>query len=332
MRSLCSGTIARQLFVASALAVAGLGSIPAATAAPCEAPYSSDQLVSDVQDIERAIIAMDEKASLTLATRMQGALPCVDQRLSLAIAARIYRALGGGFYVGGDTKTAESWFRVAIEVDRTFRYGVEDLPSDHILRPAYASLVQAPVVEPVEITGKGFGPPGDYFLDGRSLDIPRARPDRPHLLQRAHDGSIETWLLRGASFPEDLLVDVKVDDNGKKRKKRGERTKFDVDIHEMGQDALLVDRSQPPEQIPLIAGGSVLILTGVGLYVGSHYSRRNFNTIRDDETRLRKSQQSTNRLVLGAIAAVAVGTGTLSYGIVIDDAGTPVGPRINVRF
>jgi hypothetical protein len=303
-----------------------------AQAADCTARYGSDQLVLDVAALEQAVAATDKEKAITLATSMQRNLPCVEQKLPLAFLARIYRVLGGGFYVGGDTKTGERWFRTAIEIDGTFRYGVEDLPSDHPLRPAYASLLQAKEPEAVAVAGKAFGPDGTWMLDGRRIEGPAARPDRPHLLQREHEAGVQSWLLDGAAFPDAILVAGKnVADAGAKRKKR-DRTKYDVDIHQMGQGAVLVDRSQPPEQIPLIVTGSTLIAGGVGLYVGSYVSRRNFNTIRDSEDRLRKSQQTTNRMVLGSLAAIAIGAGTLTYGIVIDDAGNPIGPRIDIRF
>jgi len=317
------------------VALASFGAVASpltADAAECSGKYGSDQLVLDVAQLEQAVVAMDKEKAITLAVSTQRNLPCVDQKLPLAFLARIYRVLGGAFYVGGDTKTGERWFRTAIEIDGTFRYGVEDLPADHVLRAAYASLVQAKEPEPVAVAGKAFGSDGTWMLDGRRIDGPAARPERPHLLQREHSGGVQTWLFDGANFPSSILVDGKnVADAGKGRTKK-QRTKYDVDIHQMGQGAVLVDRSQPPEQIPLIVTGSTLIAGGLGLYVGSYFSRRNFDTIRDSEDRLRKSQQTTNRLVLGSLAAIAVGAGTLTYGIIIDDAGNPIGPRVQVRF
>lgn len=320
----------RIALVAAALAVGPVVVAPA-LAADCTEKYNPDQLVLDVAALEQAIVASDKDRSLSLAVGVQRNLPCAQQRLPLNFLARIYRALGGGYYVGGDTKTGERWFRTAIEIDETFRYGVEDLPADHPLRPAYASLLQAKESDPVPTAGKVFGPPGTWSLDGRRITTPAARPDRPHLLQREHEGTVETWLLDGATFPSQVLVAGKAvaEDKGSKKSRRARR---DVPIQQLGQGAMVVDRSSPPEQVPLILTGAGLIAGGIGLYAGSVVSRQNFNTIRESEDRLRKSQQTTNRLVLGSLAAIAIGSGTLTYGIIIDHAGNPIGPRIDIRF
>jgi hypothetical protein len=314
--------------------VVGLGLVAAtsARAAECTEPYSSDQLVLDVQKLEEAVVDQDDATSIAAASRIQTNLPCVQQKLPLGFLGRVYRGLAGGFYVGGDTKTSESWYRTAIELDRNYRYGLEDLPSDNPLRTIYASMLQAEEDELVPLGGKAFGPKGDWFLDGRRLQGPIARAGRPHLLQLEVEDSVRTWLIDGAGFPAEILVDGKnVAENGKKRRKR-DKTKFDVAVHEMGQGAVLVDRSRPPEQIPLIATGAGLIVTGIALYAGSAVSRSNFNDIRSSETDLRKSQQTTNRLALAALATAAIGAGSLTYGIVIDDAGNPIGGRIGGRF
>jgi len=320
----------RLALVAALLAGAPFG-VVSASAADCSEKYNPDQLVLDVAALEQAIVATDKDKAITLASAMQRNLPCVQQRMPLNFLARIYRALGGGYYVGGDTKTGERWFRTAIEIDETFRYGVEDLPDDHVLRPAYASLLQAKEVDPIPTAGKVFGPQGTWLLDGRRISGPAARPARPHLLQRDHDGRVQTWLIDGEAFPDSVLVAGKNVADAKPTKDR-KRTRRDVPIQQLGQGAMVVDRSAPPEQVPLIVTGSSLIAGGIGLYVGSALSRQNFNSIRESEDRLRKSQQTTNRLVLGSLAAIAIGAGTLTYGIIIDDAGNPIGPRIDIRF
>lgn len=317
----------------SAVLVAALLVPSHAGAAECSGPYASDQLVLDVQKLESAVVDQDKNDSIASATRIQGNLPCVEQKLPLGFLGRVYRGLAGGFYVGGDTETAESWYRTALELDRTYRYGLEDLPSDHPLRAVYASLVQAAEEDPIATSGKAFGPAGDWFLDGRRVDGPSARPGRPHLLQLETDSQVRTWLLDGEIFPNEILVEGKnVAENGKKRRRKKDRTKYDVDVFEMGQGAVLVDRSRPPEQIPLIAAGGGLLVTSIVLYAGSAVSRSNFNDITDTEDNLRRSQQTTNRLVLAALGTAALGAGSLTYGIVIDDGGNPVGGRIGGRF
>lgn len=308
-------------------------SVPAqAQTAACEGTYGSDQLVLDVQALETAVVDQSEDKAIAAAVDIRKNLPCSDQRLPLGFLGRVYRGLAGGYYVGGDRKTAEAWFRTALEVDRTFRYGVEDLPGDHPLRTVYASMLQAEEVEPIAVTGKAFPKGGEWYLDGRRIEAPTARPGRPHVLQREYEGEVQTWLIQGNDFPATALIDGKnvAEEDGKRRRRKKERTKYDVDVHQMGQGATLVERSQPPEQIPLIVAGTTLIAASIGLTAGSYVSKRNFTTIEDSEEALAKSQQTTNRLALGAMIAAGLGAGSLTYGIAIGQDG--LGGRIRGRF
>jgi len=299
----------------------------------CEGTYASDQLVLDVQELEQAVVDQDDKAAISTAIRVRNNLSCVEQRLPLGFLGRVYRGLAGGYYVGGDRKTAESWYRTALEIDRTFRYGVEDLPGDHPLRMVYASMLQADEEDPIPVTGKAFQDGGEWFLDGRRLEAPTARPGRPHVLQRDYQGDVQTWLIDGNGFPAEALVDGKnVAEDSRRRRRKRDRSKYDVDVHQMGQGAVLVDRSQPPEQIPLIVAGSTLIAASIGLTAGSYVSKRNFTTIEDSEEALARSQQTTNRLALGAFAAAALGAGSLTYGIAIGHEGRRFGGRLRGRW
>lgn len=298
----------------------------------CDKAYDSDQLVVDIQELEQAIIVIERDDAKRLAASIQDRIECVEQRLPLSFLGRAYRGLAGAFYVGGQEDRADRWFKTAIELDRTYRYGVEDLPSDHPVRDAYAARLQSSGSEPVRLEDKVFTE-GDYFLDGRRLSRPMARPERYHIFQRQHEGKVKTWLIEGPSFPESVLVAaIGADEKDGKQKGRRGRTRFDVQVQEMGSSAMEVDRSSPPEQVPLIIGGAAGIATGIALYAGSGVSRRNFSSIRDDEERLAKSQRLTNRLVIASLASIAVGSGVMTYGIIIDDAGRPIGPRIDVRF
>lgn len=316
----------------------GLALTPVAHAAgdeaTCEGAYPSDQLVLDLQKLEEAIVDQDENTSIKASTAIVGNIACVQQKLPLGFLGRVYRGLAGGYYIAGDKKTSEAWYRSALEVDRDYRYGVEDLPGDHPLRMVYASILQSREnEEPVALDQRAFAFDGEWYLDGRPVKGPVARVGRPHVLQFIGDGDdVRTWVIQGNGFPDEILKDGRnVADAGKKKKDR-DRTKFDVEVHQLGQGAVLVDRSQPPEQIPLIVTGGSLLVASVGLTVGSFISKQNFNTVRDSETRLRRSQQTTNRLALGAVAAAALGAGSLTYGIVISEDGRPMGGRIRVRF
>jgi hypothetical protein len=298
--------------------------------AQCPEPYTSDELIVDVQGIENAVIAQDPRVAMAFAERIQESLACVDQRLPLNFLSRIYRGVAGGFFVGGDEASAQRWLAVAIEIDETFRYGVEDLPLDHPLRAAYAQALAQPRVDPDPVSGRALAD-GAIWLDGRRLGVPAATPGRPHLLQVERAGLVSTWLLDGASFPAEALAEPTTSLTGTSSRSR-KTTRFAAEVHEFGQGAVMVDRSQPPEQVPLILTGAGLVLASGGMYAGAVVSRRNFDSIQDSEAKLQQSHRVTNRLVLGAAAVLTVGVGVLSYGILIDDAGVPTGLRLQGKF
>jgi hypothetical protein len=93
---------------------------------------------------------------------------------------------------------------------------------------------------------------------------------------------------------------------------------------------LVVKRERPPEQIPLIAGGSLIMAGAGGLYVMASQAHSDFQAAEtlDDVESL---QLKTNRLVVMSAVALAVGAGTTTFGIIIDSSGTPL-PAINLRF
>ena len=59
--------------------------------------------------------------------------------------------------------------------------------------------------------------------------------------------------------------------------------------------------------------------------------RQKFDDVKDSEEDLRKAQLATNRLYLGSLGVLAVGAGTLTWGIVLDGSGSPL-PAIRGRF
>ncbi|MFK7928522.1 MAG: hypothetical protein AB8H79_10045 [Myxococcota bacterium] len=288
----------------------------------CAGDYTSDQLVLDVQAVELAIIDQAAPKALSSAKAIESHLPCASTRLPLGFLSRVYRGVAGGLYVGGDRASAEPWFQTAIELDESYRYGVEDLPGDHPVRAIYAAMLRVKQPDANRVATLTFVDGGDWYLDGRKLKGPAATPGRPHLLQRDYDGEIKSWVMSGAAFPKEVMTEVKgaAADDGKGRRKK-DKSKFAVDVHDMGKGAIEIQRTRPPEQVPLIVGGTGLIVAGLALGVGSYVSKENFKTINDSEEKLAKSQRTTNRLALGAAAAIAVGAGTLSYGFIVSDGG-----------
>jgi len=79
----------------------------------------------------------------------------------------------------------------------------------------------------------------------------------------------------------------------------------------------------------MIAGGAVLLGAG-GVYYIASIARGNFD---DSETRedVDKYKAQTNRMVIISASVLAVGAGTLTWGIMLDAGGTPV-PGIQINF
>ena len=127
-------------WMAVAAAVAGAST---ASAAPCGEAYTSDALLTDLGAIEVALRDGDDSTALFSAKQLEIGLECLDEVLPSAIAARTYRALGGGYHASGRLAVGKSWLRTAAKLDPGFQYGVRELPQDSRLPDAWAAAVAA---------------------------------------------------------------------------------------------------------------------------------------------------------------------------------------------
>jgi hypothetical protein len=86
---------------------------------------------------------------------------------------------------------------------------------------------------------------------------------------------------------------------------------------------VVLERKRPWEKTPLIAGGAAIVGGSGLLYWASSLERDRFDDARtlDDAT---SARNATNALVLGAVGALAVGGGTLTWGVVLADGAGPV--------
>ncbi|TVQ88235.1 MAG: hypothetical protein EA397_17270 [Deltaproteobacteria bacterium] len=310
----------------SALLIGLVFSASVSHASDCEAPYTIDDLLGDLNTAEFAAQDGDNDTAVQAARRLQDGLGCLQERLMPAIVGRTYRTIGAGLIVGGDEDRGSEWFRTAIEVDPLFDFGIEEFPDDHPVRIVFNKIKQEPQGADPESVSRPFRE-GKHFLDGRNLSSPQAQPGRPHLFQRDHEG-VKSWLIEGAAFPEEALVDEAAAlAAAKKEEKKKDKKKAPTSRDD---GALAVGRTRPPEKIPLIIGGAVVTLGSAAMFGGAILTRQRFEDIKDSEDDLRSARVMTNRLHMGSIALFAVGAGTTTWGVIIDN-GTPM-PHISVKF
>ncbi len=88
-------------------------------------------------------------------------------------------------------------------------------------------------------------------------------------------------------------------------------------------------RKRPPEKTPLMIVGGVLMASSAGLYAVANGHSNNFEAavLRED---VDSSRKKANTWVLASAAALTVGTGVATWGVILD--GGSVMPTVRVRF
>lgn len=300
-----------------------------ASAADCPQPYTSDDLLTDLEAVEEAAQSNDSSTALQTATKLENGLGCLNEKLVTMLIGRTYRSIGAGFLVGGNENQGRRWFRTAIEVDPNYSFGMGEYGEAHPVRQAYDALRVQPTGTEVRVDGKVFGD-GKFYLDGRTLDDPEAIPGRPHLLQRVSDGTT-SWVIDGNDFPSEVLTDASAAAGPTPADKPKKQKKSKTARNKRGsENSSGVIEVRPPEKTPLMIAGGALIAGAGGMFVGSILTRQNFDSIENSEADLQRAQRTTNRLYLGSFAVLAVGAGTLTWGVILD-GGSP-GVRIGGRF
>jgi hypothetical protein len=355
-------TVLTALFVVPIATLVG----KPASAAECSAAYTTDQLLEDLAAVEEAAQTNNQGTSLKTATKLEAGLACLQEKLVPMLVGRTYRSIAAGYMVGGNETKARAWFRTAVEVDSAFEYGVTEYGPDHPVRRVYEEIRNGPAGAPVPMEGgRTLAVGSKYSLDGRLLRGPEATPGRPHLLQK-EAAPVKSWVIDGNSFPAEVLAPVAAPaaDAGKPAKPpKGDKAADATKPEPAGGSkpaakpepaggtkpdsskpasttaakpppkpptAGTVIRQRPPEKTPLIILGGAVIAGAGGMYGAAIATRGQYEAITDDEDELRKKKDLTNRLYLGSIGVLAVGAGTLTWGIIVD-GGTPL-PAVRVRF
>ena len=266
-----------------------------AFAGDCAAAYTVDALISDLTLTETHLRNSDDSSAAQIGATLGAGLACLDEPLPSQIAARAYRAVGAGLYVGGQIDEAKKWLFTSLEIDAAYAYGLEDLPADHPLRQDFESYksMLAGELEPVE--GKVFIE-GKHYLNGRKIVKPAARPGRYHIYQ-VDAGGFQTHRIEGNAFPASSLAaapeavvakgktpkggkapkepktkqpkEAKVKEPKPAREKKPKKPKTRTRIIN-GQEVVIDARERPPEKIPLlIAGGALIAGSGVLAYLAA---------------------------------------------------------------
>jgi hypothetical protein len=321
-----------------------------AEAAECAAPYTMDQMINDLTAVESSLRTADNAGAGQAAQNLAGGLACMNEVLPRLISGRAIRAIGAGLIASGDQEKGEDWLRTAVELEPSFEFGIEDLPEVHVVRDVY-TVVRDTIGEEIPVEGATLSAGGVVWLDGRKLTQPKARIDRFHVLQYDSGGAIRSWVIEGNRFPDEVLAMAAPVDEGKKPKPpKGEGEAEPVASAKLPKPAP-EPRAKPPK-VPAAAPNSVtaaeqykrkrpwektpLMISGLavgglagGVYLLHLQQLGKFNDLNESEL-LEQQQAKTNQLYVASLAILAVGTGTFTWGVIVD-GGTP-SPAVRIRF
>ena len=337
--------------------LAGLFAVlPASAQAACDTPYTTDNLLNDLVNAEDAIRRYDAELAKGTAQSLEKGIGCMNELIPSMMIDRVYRAIGGGLVLGSDAANGMKWFRTAAQLNPTFEYGLEDLDADHSLRFVYDQARREADAQPDTVDMNLAE--GSWTLDGRTLTAPEARGNRFHLLQRDFSG-VNSWVIDGSAFPEDVLVAPVVAEVEPEDPKKAKKTKEPKAPKEKpakaekpakepkpkpekvakapksaagtsSSGAVVLQRERPPEKTPLMIAGGVLIAGAGGLAYWSTMARTDFENA-DNSDDVQAAYDLNRALVVASGATLAVGLGVGIWGIVLD-SGPVIGPRVNVRF
>jgi len=167
------------------------------TGSPCEGPASSADLLGAMEVAENAWSMADAEGFKAANVAIASLVPCVNEPITRATAARIHRMNGLNSFLARDDASMDLSFAASRYVQPGFVWPADLVPVDHPVLEAY---VASPLDDPkIEATL----PPkeGASWFDGReSLDRPTAWPTlHQHL---SGEGTVlGTWLL----WPDDAV-------------------------------------------------------------------------------------------------------------------------------
>ena len=310
-----------------------------AVAQECEEPYTVDALLTNLAESEAALRSNDFASANTSASTMAVGLGCLDDIIPSIMLPRVFRAVGGSMFVGGDPDEAFLWLRTAAQLDPSFTYAPDQLPEGSPVHSAW-KLAMLEADGETQSVDREFGD-GSHFLDGTMVQAPAAMGDRFHIYQRVLDETY-TFLIQGAEFPEqafgplgeepeEVITEVSAQDA------LVEAATAEVEVEEdEPEDTVFTpeqvqSKSWPAERVVLVgAGGASLAASGIlwGMSAGSRSSFDQSGTVSDMD----KFQASTNTLFLSSAASAGVGAGLLGVGVLFFVVDGDPRPTLDIRF
>lgn len=336
-----------------------------ARAADCPEPYSVETMLEDLVAVETFLRNADDELAGKAGEKLEAGFGCMTEVVPRMIVGRAIRAVGSGLVAGGNDEKGESWFRTAAELEQSFDFGIEDMPETHRIRDVYATAKSSSSGEEVVVAGATLAT-GTAYLDGRKMLEPKARMDRLHLFQFDGGSGAKTWVIEGNHFPDEVLVLAPppvVGKNGKVKPVKGVEPvptavaaapkptvaapkpttapkptapqpvapkPVRTSVSNTGQNTVVLERQRPWEKTPLLIGGGTVIAGGVAVYYASYVARQKFNDSNDVDE-LEPLQSQVNRLAIASMAILAVGAGTVTWGVILDGSGPPL-PSVQFRF
>lgn len=316
--------------------------VPTAARAECKAAYTSAELVNDLTSSQLALRNLDESTFTDAGKRLEAGVGCVSNAIPPMVFASAYRYIGAYRFLEHDNEGARKWFRTSLELDAGYQWDANELELDNPIRQVFEEERDAATTPPVKVEGRVLSrPAGSTFsLDGRPISAAAATPNRPHVLQQiaTADKSVRgTWVLDGATFPDQVLQDgsmaaptpeeqQKLDKEAKKAKAKAvkESPKEKVaNVEYTDSGALKVERVRPPEKTPLMVIGAVAVAGAGGLYAASFITHDQFEGSKTTDELL-SNQALTNALVLTSGGVLLAGLGVGYWGVILD-GGAGVG-------
>lgn len=296
-----------------------------AWAGTCETDYEVDNLFEDMGNTEAALRGLDHAGASVGAAKLVEGLDCLSDLLPAIMVGRVYRAIGGGLYVGGDPDVALMWLRTAAEIEPGFSYTPETMPDAHpVTKALKLAKMEIEDSEPVFVD-KVFGD-GSHFVDGLGVEQPMATLDRYHVYQRVLDGT-ESFVVEGNAFPDPAfqfaVVEMEVDTVEDEPEDEPERV--------ISTATVIQHKKWPAERLALMGGG-VAGLAASGVFYGlSAQSRGNFDTS-TSVADMDQYMSSTNTFIIGSGISGAAGVGMLGFGVLFFVVDGDPRPTLDIRF
>lgn len=297
--------------------------------ATCPEPVGLDDMTSRSVAIGEALESGRNLTARDEARRLRDDVACLDERLpDPATAAGIARMIGAGYVAGGEIALGKPWLRTAHDIEPY----TWSLAPDHQVVEVWQGLATEP--EAVEEEG------GDDFvasawLDGAPIESPRARAERPHILQIGDDPT-DTRVIYGANFPNDVLGPAARpprSDRSERTSRREERLARAeaASTPPVRSGPLVATRLRPPEKTPLLLSGVGLVVLSGGLYALAAQRRGRFDdpAAASSYDELNQLRTQVNGLVIASAATFALGAGSTTWGGLVDARGTAT---IRLRF